>query len=374
MSLELQSHLMMASVDFGRLQAFVQLLRIKLDADGALFRYLDFNDWSYPITLHCGSGIFNQQFFDEYDGGWGVQDPHIRVGVNRQLPERTAYICSEFYPPENRHNDPYFRDFLPRYNIKWFAGYMAQVDNQLGAGFGVVRSPGKPPFTPEDGEYLRSLINIIDDCVRMLLNGQRQKLIIQAMKTAFQHNVSDALCVDAQARLLWHTDSAGQLIEKSDDLSINDGRLVSRGKNGDALIEKIQIVAKKSAHAPDTDEELLFTMDDGLKIALQAKSIKAEEGSFADGGLGACLLLGAGGGGGGGMARRQDGALSVLTPAELEVAVLIADGMTAPQIAKLLGVKPSTVRTHMKHAYRKLRINSKTELAALYIKSQKSDD
>lgn len=372
MSVELQSHLMMASVDFARLQAFVRNLRIKMNADAALFRYLDYNDWTYPITLDCGSGIFNPTFFQDYDGGWGMNDPHIRVGVNRKLPDSTVYICSEHYPPEDRVDDPYFRDFLPKHNIEWFAGYLAQVDNEYGAGFAVVRSPGKEPFTAQDRLFLQPLVNILEDCVRMMLNGQRTKLIQKAMTMALETNALHGFCIDAQARVLWVSAEAETLLAGSQDLQIKAGRLVSRSTRGDALLERIKKMAGLTQNGEVPHEsEIAIPQEDGPPVTLTMKATRAESGQLGKAGLGACVLLGSA------MLvhqkkRELSGTLSVLTKTELEIAEHIAMGMTAPQIAESLKVKPSTVRTHMKHSYRKLGINSKTELAALYINSKKT--
>ncbi len=52
-----------------------------------------------------------------------------------------------------------------------------------------------------------------------------------------------------------------------------------------------------------------------------------------------------------------------LTPAELRVALLAADGMANREIAQALFVAVRTVETHLTHAYRKLDINSRDGLA-----------
>jgi DNA-binding CsgD family transcriptional regulator len=52
-----------------------------------------------------------------------------------------------------------------------------------------------------------------------------------------------------------------------------------------------------------------------------------------------------------------------LTPAELRVAQFAAQGLTNAQIAQDLFVTTKTVQTHLAHAYRKLDITSRRELA-----------
>ena len=54
-----------------------------------------------------------------------------------------------------------------------------------------------------------------------------------------------------------------------------------------------------------------------------------------------------------------------LTPSELDVARLVADHLTNPQIAERLFISVNTVKTHLTHIFTKLDISSKSELVAL---------
>jgi DNA-binding CsgD family transcriptional regulator len=54
-----------------------------------------------------------------------------------------------------------------------------------------------------------------------------------------------------------------------------------------------------------------------------------------------------------------------LTPAELRVVGLVADGLTNRQIAEQLFLSPYTVSTHLKHVFTKLDLSSRVELARL---------
>ncbi|HET8754933.1 MAG TPA: helix-turn-helix transcriptional regulator, partial [Solirubrobacteraceae bacterium] len=53
-----------------------------------------------------------------------------------------------------------------------------------------------------------------------------------------------------------------------------------------------------------------------------------------------------------------------LTPSELRVAAMAAEGMTNRDIAQNLFVTPKTVEVHLSSAYRKLDIGSRTQLAS----------
>src|SRR6202012_6237807 len=53
-----------------------------------------------------------------------------------------------------------------------------------------------------------------------------------------------------------------------------------------------------------------------------------------------------------------------LTPTELQVVELAAQGLTNPEIGKRLFIGRGTVKTHLSHVFAKLDISSRAELAA----------
>jgi DNA-binding CsgD family transcriptional regulator len=56
---------------------------------------------------------------------------------------------------------------------------------------------------------------------------------------------------------------------------------------------------------------------------------------------------------------------AALTPSELTVARLVAEGLTNREVAERLFVSPHTVNSHLRHVFTKLGINSRVELARL---------
>jgi DNA-binding CsgD family transcriptional regulator len=53
-----------------------------------------------------------------------------------------------------------------------------------------------------------------------------------------------------------------------------------------------------------------------------------------------------------------------LTPTELAVSELVADGLTNPQIGEQLFISRATVKTHLAHIFNKLGVTSRSALAA----------
>lgn len=66
--------------------------------------------------------------------------------------------------------------------------------------------------------------------------------------------------------------------------------------------------------------------------------------------------------------RRPSSGWESLTPTELEVVDLVAQGLTSPQVAARLFVSPRTIQTHISHVLRKLGLHSRVELAAAVVR------
>ncbi|HEX8002990.1 MAG TPA: response regulator transcription factor [Mycobacteriales bacterium] len=57
-----------------------------------------------------------------------------------------------------------------------------------------------------------------------------------------------------------------------------------------------------------------------------------------------------------------------LTPAELDVVALLPKGLMNREIAVALGIKENTVKTHLRHALRKLAVRDRAQAAAIVVK------
>ncbi len=62
-----------------------------------------------------------------------------------------------------------------------------------------------------------------------------------------------------------------------------------------------------------------------------------------------------------------------LTERELEVARLVVDRKTNPEIAAALFLSPKTVETHIRNMFRKLAVSSRVELARAVERADRSE-
>lgn len=59
-----------------------------------------------------------------------------------------------------------------------------------------------------------------------------------------------------------------------------------------------------------------------------------------------------------------------LSPRELEILHLMTEGRTNPEIAVLLCIDLGTVKTHVKHIFRKLAVDRRTKAIVLFLKEE----
>ncbi len=71
-----------------------------------------------------------------------------------------------------------------------------------------------------------------------------------------------------------------------------------------------------------------------------------------------------------GSRKRPSAGWASLTPTELQVAHLVAEGLTNPAIAERLFISRGTVKVHLSHIFTKLSVTNRTELAALTIRRE----
>jgi DNA-binding CsgD family transcriptional regulator len=64
--------------------------------------------------------------------------------------------------------------------------------------------------------------------------------------------------------------------------------------------------------------------------------------------------------------RRDPTAPEKLTPQELQISLLVAEGKTNRDVGAALFLSPKTVEYHLTHVYRKLDLHSRAELIRLF--------
>jgi predicted ATPase/DNA-binding CsgD family transcriptional regulator len=155
--------------------------------------------------------------------------------------------------------------------------------------------------------------------------------------------------------------SAGVRPEIPDALEVLGGLAVDSGRAAEGVR---LLVAAQRGHAQLGQRCLYEGADGDLERALHALGAKGPatvaEAHELD--IAAAVALARRGRG---SRRRPPTGWHSLTPAERQVVLLVADGLSNPDIARRLFISRATVKTHLAHAFAKLDVTSRTQLAAI---------
>lgn len=201
--------------------------------------------------------------------------------------------------------------------------------------------------TAVDGEYVRA--EALDEQARLVAETDAARafdLHHRALALRREHGLRTfyADSLDALGRLLAATrsgdDNAVRLLAAAD--SARNAMGYPRAP-ADSPSHEHSVAALRERLGPDDfatcwADGIGFTLDEAVAFATRGRGTHA----------------------------RPDAGWASLTPTELDVARMVADGLTNPEIGRRLYISRSTVKTHLSHVYAKLGISGRAELAARF--------
>jgi DNA-binding CsgD family transcriptional regulator len=169
------------------------------------------------------------------------------------------------------------------------------------------------------------------------------------------------LHVTADGRVTWQSPAASQALKDDDDLTIRNGRVRFR----DAKADKKLQAALRWAAARDTSllphrgtQPIVIEAGDGLPAKVYWV--------FAEGGqiIVSLHVLGID-------AERLEVAAGIfgLSPSQKQIAGLVVEGLSLPEISERLAITTNTVRTHLNRVYEKTGVRTQPALVRVLLSS-----
>jgi DNA-binding CsgD family transcriptional regulator len=159
----------------------------------------------------------------------------------------------------------------------------------------------------------------------------------------------------------WKSSAADALLKDDDDLVIRSGRLRVRDSRTDqALQAAIRWAAARDTGLVTYRGALPVIHQAGVGLPTRVWWVSAES-SLIVFTMGDSKLS----------QRRMDAAAAVfgLSPAQAKVAVLVAEGLSLPEIAERMGVTANTARTHLERIYEKVGVRTQPALVRVLLSS-----
>lgn len=232
-------------------------------------------------------------------------------------------------------------------------------------GLGLLRGGSEPPFETREvallselAPHLEHALDVQEAAGLSRPTGSELTRIVETIQVG-------VLVVDASGRLLFANCRARRLLSEGDGLVLERPLLGCSSPEETALLRRsVEDAARGKARPGSLLVSRRALGRAPLRVLVEALRPSA---TFPNHAAGAALLLLVDSEEGGPGAEASLRSLHHLTPAEARVAARIAEGHRPAEIADLLGLRVSTVRTHLQHVLEKTGAHSQAQLVRLLL-------
>lgn len=345
---------------------FLQELAVRTESRGAHLMVVDTR--TETILLHSAGGVVGSSpeelkiICQEYDHTYGAID--YRRAHAAALPVGQWYQCHEVFTPQRIKRERFFREFLQKWDYRYFAGMRMGEGGGLATYIGLNRRAEQGPHDEADMRFLRQLTIHLTRAAKLFYKTRSFRDHFAPSLGSLQYLPSSLFILDQWHRVLFANAAAEQLFLNEQGLSVIEG-----------VLEVTSAPMRKKF-----TDELEKVISSGVPSAVLLKSPGGDRGTGLP-----CYLLR--------LPERQesyqlrgDPAVLVLVPRaspnppeavallrtlyalsrrEADLAIAIANGATPQDYARAAGLEISTVRSQLKSVFIKTGTHRQTELVRL---------
>ena len=339
------------------------------------------------VVQLMGVDLIEQRIQYSFEGGDAPAEPIVEYarryhGIDPHLAGLMPLDSGLWYHSADHFDDaavavhPFYQDFLIPYGDRYVSGTKLHQDESSAVILGLHRALGTSPLDATG----RALVERLGFHLKVAISiwrKQRHTLAAAAIGTELLNRMeSPIFLVDSTCRIGVANDEARLLLTegaRDGPLRAVDGTLVCAQSQANSdlrvAIDELGLEEElKNGRGTHRDRSFVRVPGTGgdsssLNLCLLALRPQATMGAFGRRALAMVIVHDP--------ARRSHldpfmvAAAYGLSPAEARVAIALASGTAPKRIASLHVVSVATIRTQMKTLYRKLEINSATELAAM---------
>ena len=310
-------------------------------------------------------GLDRSAWMREYFRSYYAQDEH-HPRLNA-LPDETIVPFAELYSDEERRTSRAYNEFWLRYHGR--DALAVRLDGPCGSriAWGIADPVDAGGWSSPQLDMVARVMPHIRQYVRVRTALVDAGALGRSATELLGHARAGVVQLDRRGRIVEANDRARAILLRNDGLSAGDGELRAvapadndrlqrllaqalprfgeQGASGSMLARRPSLRPSFALHVtPVTNRELEHR---SRHVAALVLIVDPLERARVD-------------------PRLVERVLG-LTPAEAEVAVLLAEGRTAPQIAAATGRGYTTVRTHLKHMFAKLGVSRQVEVVQLVL-------
>lgn len=302
---------------------------------------------------------FDDSVLPEYAERFGHRDPRVLKGVTSSV--GTVYRDHEITPDFGRIYSEYY-DFADKIDVYHSMILVAENTAATTVGFNIYRARQKGPFDDGNKELIETLSRHINKAV-----GLSRRFFDAGAAPLLGHDTFlsliglPSLLLDCRGLVISYNQQAETLLQRGDPIILRSATLLALTAPQQSALESVVGLALK-AKVADT---AVVSDHSGAQHIVEAIPLSRSASRLTNSWHlnEPCVLL---------TIRPVEPKVDTklltrllgLTPAEAEVAALLAMGHDIDAIAKMRGVSPGTTRIQLKSAFAKANVSSQAHLVS----------
>ncbi len=314
------------------------------------------------VMLADGGSLSAMQSYNE---GQFVLDPFVN------LPPGEVITLHEFLSTESLLASDFYRIIMEPQGWYDFLGLDLREEGELDVRFRVGRHHGAQPFGEHEKELLRALQPHLERAIRLHTRISRSEQERAVYAGAVEKLAVATIILDEQGRVLSSNDTANALLQGCDGITLREERLALLQKDANAeLVTLLQEVMQSREQAQPTAARAMQVArgDERPDLGLVARAVPRTEGAEGRGIPSVAIFISD-------PLQVAEPPLQVIsrlfgfTPAEANLAMLLANGLTLDEASAELAVSRNTARTHLRAVFAKTGVTRQTGLVRLILNS-----
>ena len=339
------------------------------EALGSKGNHLVFSDrsWDEDIEIFfmrfCYRGEHHTALEREYFETYYPVDDHL-PGL-RQLPHGKIAHVPETFLGQDLAKSVMYNEAMPRYGFQ--NGLNVRMDGPFDSRiiFGVADPIDADDWSSAQIDLVERLLPHIRHFVRVRVALIESGALTTSLGQLLENARAGVIQLGRHGRVLAANDRALALIRKGDVLSVEDGTLRASSPEDDAVLQGLVARALAPRGVPGAGGSMVVRRARRApSMALHVIPVQSPTNDFRTSRVAALVLA---------VEPRRHARIDRrvlterlgLTPAESEVAALLAEGLSVTDIVKRRGPSEYTVRWHVKQSLRKLGVSRQIDLVRI---------
>lgn len=287
------------------------------------------------------------------------------------LPRDQVIALEDILPDSELEQSDYYQQYLQPIDLFRILGVDTSEPGGMVARLRFSRRRSEPRFNEEERQFLARITPHLNRAIQVYAALNRATTERDVYAGAVSQLAVATIILDEQARLLNANPVAQALLDEADGLLVRDQKLRIKGREADrALQDALQSIIRAQQQGQASVARALRVPRSGARanLGLVVRPVSAPE--WGQGQSSPCVAVFISDPDSVEPASQQTlSELFDLTPAEANLAILLARGLSLAEISEVQNISQHTARAQLKSIFAKTEVSRQAELVRLVLKS-----